>query len=192
MTYTANFFSLKSGLLSSKAGLFDSRRGFFDSRGQFKIQQMAFVLVAIMIFFAIAALFYFSIRVENLRESAESLNEGEARELVRKLSGTPEFSFSGCVNCVDLDKVLMLKERRSYEKFWELEFLRVEKVYPENEGECTRANYPACKTITITESENFGAPSSAFVSLCRWENEKGGYFKCELGRIYASGLKNLS
>ncbi len=175
MTYTVNCFS--------------------GRRAQFKIQQMAFVLVAIMIFFAIAALFYFSIRVGSLRESAESLAEQEAKELVRKLSETPEFSFSGCANCIDLDKILMLKDRRSYEKFWELEFLMVEKVYPSSDasnnpgGECTRANYPNCKTITLTESENFGAPSSAFVSLCYWKAEKGGYVKCELGRIYASGLK---
>lgn len=33
-----------------------------NNKGQIKIQQMAFVLVALMIFFALVSLFYFSVR----------------------------------------------------------------------------------------------------------------------------------
>ena len=165
----------------------------FSKKGQFKIQQMAFVLVALMIFFVMVSLFYFSIRLGSLREDAGFLEEQEARELVKKLASTSEFSFSAgsgsCESCVDLDKVLMLKGKKSYDKFWGLDFLEIRKVYPSIQGkiECTRSNYPDCNILTIVESENFGSPSDAFVSLCRWESEKGGYVKCELGRIYASG-----
>ena len=165
----------------------------YSRRGQFKIQQMAFVLVALMIFFALAALFYFTIRIGSLRGDVEVLREEEAKEIVKKLAGTSEFAFSSgsCDNCIDLDKVLILKERKSYANFWGLDFLKIAKVYPSIEGdiECTRANYPDCSTITIIESENYGGPSDAFVSLCYWRAEKGGYVKCELGRIYASGIK---
>ncbi len=160
----------------------------YSKKGQIKIQQMAFVLVAIMIFFAIAVLIYFSFRINSLKSDAQLLKEEESKEIVRKLSGMPEFSFEGCANCIDLDKALMLKERKSYIGFWDLKLLQIERVYPIKEvKECTRANYPDCNTITFIENKNYGRGNDAFVSLCRWEQEKGGYVKCELGRIYAAG-----
>ena len=100
------------------------------SKGQIKIQQMAFVLVALMIFLALVALIYISFRVENIKGDVEDLGDQEAKELARKLSGTPEFSFTAedCSNCIDLDKVLILKERKTYKDFWNLDYLQVERV----------------------------------------------------------------
>jgi len=161
---------------------------FKESKGQLKIQQMAFVLVALMIFFAIASLFYFSIRYNNLEEDVESLREQEVLETVRKMSGSAEFSFTSggdCSACIDLDKVLMLKERASYKGFWKnIALLQVTRVYPVygNGIECTRENYPNCDVITLVdEDKNFRA-HKAFVALCRYE-ESEDYNKCELGKI---------
>lgn len=159
----------------------------YSKTGQMKIQEMAFVLVAIMIFFGLVALIFFSIRVSNLRESAGELREDEAKQLVRKLASTPEFSFRNCQVCIDFDKVLELKGKKDYQGFWNLDYLAVELVYPDKNGECNKSNYPECRSITIINKTQFGTAPDAFVSLCRWEQEKKGYFKCELGRIYASG-----
>jgi hypothetical protein len=159
-----------------------------SSKGQIKIQQMAFILVALMIFFSIALLIFMTFRLSGIRESAFELREAEARETVRKISSTPEFSFtSDCSSCIDLDKVLILKDRKSYEGFWDFDYLQIEKIYPKYEGECDKFTYPDCRTITIIEKEDFGTPVEAFVSLCRWEESQEGYFKCELGKIYISG-----
>ena len=154
-----------------------------------KIQQMAFVLVAMMIFFAMISLVYLSIRTTGLKKEVVSLREDEARELVRKMSGTPEFSWKeDCATCIDLDKVFALKERQAYKGFWNLDYLAVSLIYPEKEGECTKTNYPDCRTITIiNETGEIGIPFGAFVSICRWVSEGGGYEKCELGKIFASG-----
>lgn len=168
--------------------------GYFkNKKAQLKIQQMAFVLVALVIFFAIVSLFYFSFSIKDIKDKAGSLEGEKAKELVRKLASTPEFAYtsSGCLNCLDLDKLFVLKDRSSYSKFWDLDFLQIEKVFPSEKEECTKANYPNCKTITLIKNQEIGSPASAFVSICYWENEKGGYQKCELGRIYASG-KNLN
>jgi hypothetical protein len=146
------------------------------SKGQMKIQQMAFVLIAIAVFFALVALIYLSVRIKGIESGTLELREEEAKEIVRKLSTTPEFYSNVCANCVDLDKVIALSESRAYEEFWELEYLAVERVYPVSDE----------KIEIVKRSENFGIPSSAFVSLCRWEGEKG-YVKCEMGKIYASG-----
>ncbi len=169
------------------------------SKGQMKIQQMAFVLVAIIVFFGIVALFYFSVRISSLKGDVKSQNEEDARQIVAKISSTPEFSFNAlgdCSNCVDGDKLMELKERISngtYKNFWDFDYLKISKVYPVEKGECTRASYPKCKDIIlITNKGNIGNTVDAFVSLCYWDDEKGGYFKCELGRIYASspGITN--
>ena len=116
-------------------------------KGQTKIQEMAFVLIAIIVFFAMVALVYFSIRLSNLREDVTTQREQAARETVRKLSDIPEFSWAGCSNCIDMDKVVMLKERTTYTNFWDLDYLSIEKIYPNRTArECTPSNYPDCTT----------------------------------------------
>ena len=159
------------------------------SRGQMQIQQMAFVLVAIVIFFAMVALIYISIRMSSLKEDVTTLREQEAKELVKKIASTPELMWgAGCQNCIDFDKLFLLKDRPAYDNFWNLNYLAVEVIFPNKTGECSLSNYPDCKKVTlINDSVNIGFPSTAFVSLCRWESTGGGYEKCELGKIYASG-----
>lgn len=162
-----------------------------NKKSQMKIQEMAFVLMAIMIFFGIVAIFYIKISLSNLRGDVEMQRGEEANELVRRISGTPEFSFTAgeCDSCIDMDKVLILKERKSYQGFWNLDYLKIETIYPLKNGECTRANYPNCNSITlVNKTGDFGIPKSAFVALCRQEFKGSeNYVKCELGRISASG-----
>lgn len=157
-------------------------------KGQLKIQEMAFVLIAIVVFFAMVALIYLSIRLANLRSDVTLQREEAAKQLVKKLSDIPEFSWAACPGCVDMDKVFVLKERAAYRKFWDIDYLMVEKVYPNRtSAECNRANYPDCTKITlVNNTQNYGSPTSAFVALCRFEAAGGGYTKCELGKIYAS------
>lgn len=156
-------------------------------KGQMKIQEMAFVLVAIVVFFALVALVYLSIRLSTLEGDVTAQREEGAKELVRKLSDIPEFSWAACSGCVDMDKALILKDKTSYKNMWDLDYLMIEKVYPNRTRvECTRANYPDCSTVTIiNDTGYYGSPTSTFVALCEFE-AVGGYTKCELGKIYAS------
>lgn len=164
-----------------------------NSRGQMKIQQMAFVLVAIIIFFALVSLFYFSVVTRNLKNTATSLQEDAAKETVRKLATSPEFEWTAtdCASCIDFDKAILLKGDKKYSDFWGLDYLAIERVYPSGKGECTKASYPNCSMLTIVnKSSSYGSPASAYVALCREDYDKSSYVRCELGRIYASG-KNL-
>ena len=159
-----------------------------NRKAQMKIQEMAFVLIAIMIFFAMVALVYFAIRLSSLTENVQAEREASARELARKLSDIPEFSWAECSGCVDADKVIALRDRAAYKSLWDVDYLMVEKVYPNStDMECTLVNYPNCKTITIVNNtKDYGVPVSAFVSLCSFNSEKGGYVKCELGKIHVA------
>lgn len=159
-----------------------------SSKGQLKIQQMAFVLVAMIIFFALVALVYFSVRVNSLKKEATSLQEDQAKELVQKLSGISELKWTkDCSTCVDMDKALLLKNRTVYKGFFGLDYLAFEVIYPaKTNRECTIGNYPDCSKLTLINGNNFGTASNAYVSLCRW-NQDTGNEKCELGIIYAGG-----
>jgi hypothetical protein len=159
-----------------------------NKKGQMKIQEMAFVLIAIIIFFAMVALVYFAIRLSTMTADVTTLREESARALARKLADIPEFSWAECSGCVDADKILALKGKAAYKGLWDVDYLMVEKVYPNSSYiECTAANYPNCRTITIVNAtKNYGIPASAFVTLCRYEASEGGYVKCELGKIHVS------
>ncbi|MEK6928856.1 MAG: hypothetical protein AABW65_02795 [Nanoarchaeota archaeon] len=160
------------------------------SKGQLKIQEMAFALLAIIIFLVISGLFYFVFKASSLKEDVGEQRENEAREIARRIANTPEFSWSTseCSNCIDLDKLMALKDKESYKGFWNLEHLRIEVIYPVKNGECLKVNYPECSSITLV-NKSIAPLSSAFVSLCRQEFKKQGYIKCELGKIYAGGKK---
>jgi|TARA_Y100000310_G_scaffold343518_1_gene451572 hypothetical protein len=156
------------------------------SKGQLKIQQMAFVLVATMIFFAIVFLFYGAIRSASLENDVEDLRKQEIIETIRQISATAEFSWTreDCSACIDMDKVLMLKNRTAYQGFWkQIPLLQIARVYPSYGGnECTTQNYPECDLITIIEKDTNLVAHSSFVSLCRYEPVEE-YYKCELGKV---------
>ena len=155
------------------------------SKGQLKIQEMAFVLVALVIFFAIAGLFYFSVRYASLKEDVESLRGQETLETVRKIAGTAEFSWSieDCSSCVDFDKILTLKNRTSYKGFWKnIAFLQIQRIFPTFNGvECTLLNYPNCDKVTLVQENERLRGYGYFVALCRYD-ELGRYNKCSIFR----------
>lgn len=163
------------------------------TKGQLKIQQMAFVLIAVTLFFVIVGLFILTLSFSGLRESAEILKEENALALVSQLANSPEFSCEGVfdtknLNCIDADKVMALKENIDlYSKFWGVEGIEIRRIYPElgREIECERDNYPECNIIEIISSSE-GIGVSNFVSLCRKDFDvEGSRFqdKCELAKI---------
>lgn len=169
--------------------------------GQMKIQQMAFMLIAVMVFFALVGLLIAAIGFSGLKEKATALNEKNAMLLVSKLANSPEFScgedFKSQENCIDLDKTFILKENINEYKtgntlkginknFWRVSGIEIIKIYPKNPNfiECNSNNYPDCSKITLISGQGIAAEN--FVSLCRKEFDSENfisYDKCELGKI---------
>ena len=103
-------------------------------RAQLKIQQMAFMLMAITLFFILVGMFVLVIRFSNLKNVAEALEEKNAMLLVSRLANSPEFScgnaFGSKSSCVDADKVMVLKEESAdYGSFWGVEKIEIRKIY---------------------------------------------------------------
>lgn len=164
-----------------------------NKRSQIKIQQTAFMLMAVTLFFVLVGLFVLSFKFSNLKESATDLEEKNAMLLVTKLANSPEFSCGNAFGsekgaCIDADKVMMLKENlEEYENFWGVGNIEIRKIYPVQEEECTLTNYPECGIIRLWEKEVSGYDMSNFVSLCRKEYlEEESYDRCELARLIIS------
>jgi hypothetical protein len=151
-----------------------------------KIQQMAFMLVALMIFFGMVALIYFAINLSNLESQVNRLQDQEAQELVRKLSGTPEFIFTSstdCSSCIDMDKVERIADPITglidkYENLWNIDYLMVECIYTSKASGCS----PEVEVIKKTDQLS---TKTAFVTLAQWDDDIKS-FRYDLGKIHAS------
>jgi hypothetical protein len=150
--------------------------------GQMKIQQTAFMLIAVTLFFVLAGLFIFGLRFSNLKATSVMVEEENAMLLVTKLANSPEFacgtSFGASItNCVDGDKIMALKDHISdYDEFWGVAEIEIRTVYPNSE------------VIKIySKGVNKLPASSNFISLCwKQDSNSGVYSKCELARLLVS------
>jgi len=162
-----------------------------NKKGQLKIQQMAVMLLAVTLFFALAGMLVLATQFSNLKQRATAIEADNAKLLVAKIADSPEFSCgnsfgTGMSSCIDADKIINLKEKiNQYGKgsFWGVDGIEIRRIYPQSSGtECTMLNYPDCDLITLVESSGVGV--SNFVSLCRKQNAGGStYNKCELAKI---------
>jgi len=161
-----------------------------------KIMEMSFMILALVLFFVIVALFFLASFTSNLKEQVNLLNQQGTINTLAALSGTPEFT-CGESNCVDLDKIIKLKDmvaNGEYKNFWNIGSLKIMRVYPSISGEkeCTGNNYNDCNTITIKPKEagDEEVLDWTFVSICRKESmDSAPYNKCEIGRIVAGTVE---
>ncbi|MFH1801293.1 MAG: hypothetical protein ABH804_00450 [archaeon] len=162
-------------------------------KGQLKIQQMAFMLMAITLFFVLAGMFVMVFKFSGLKEAATALEEKNAILTITKLANSAEFSCEEAfdtrkTNCVDFDKVMILKKNiDKYEDFWGVKNIEIKKIYPSGERLCTSSNYPDCEIVKLHDSESTGFTATSFVSLCRKTASEGGaQNKCELAKLIVS------
>ena len=166
-----------------------------NKKAQIKIQQTAFMLLAITVFFVLVGLFVLVFKIGSIKETATILEEDNAMLLVSRLANSPEFSCGNAfgtskVDCIDADKIMALKESsEKYKDFWGISNIEIRKIYPTDELniECDSFTYPNCNIIQIKSGGLVGYSVSNFVSLCRKESFEGSpYNKCELAKLIVS------
>jgi hypothetical protein len=160
-------------------------------KGQLKIQEMAFMIIAVVILFALVGLFGLSLLYGGMQDSATEQKEKLAQSTVRNLANSPEFSCVLNPNCVDVDKVLALAEKREiYKELW-TKFAGIKITTQHglmNRGdsvECSYGNINNCDEIILFE-ENVGKEyRETYVLLCRKAIASNGiyYEKCEVGKL---------
>lgn len=165
-----------------------------NKKAQMKIQQMAFMLIAVTLLFILVGVFFLSIRLYNVKQTATNLEQKNAMLLVSKLANSPELSCGNAfgtsrINCIDFDKLMALWDRKDdYYNFWGVAKIEIRKIYPNEPVLCDNSNYPDCGDIKILdENVNTQPAVSSFVSLCRKEaTEAKIYDKCELAVLMVS------
>jgi len=171
----------------------------FNKKGDLKIQEMAFMLLGVFLFFILVGLFVLSIAYSNIRDEATRIAEERTLSAVTSISDSPELS---CVasksNCIDGDKLVGMLNKTSYQQFWPFSSLKVIKYsgFGKKGKElitCTFANYPDCDVLVVYDKKVSNERTiGSFIAFCRKEFENGyTYDKCEVGRILAgTELKN--
>lgn len=165
-----------------------------NNKAQLRIQEMAFMLIAVVFFFILVGLFALSIFIQHLREESTSIKEDRTLTSLTNLADSPEFyCVSSKSNCIDGDKAISLLNKTSYQDFWAFSSLAIVKSsgFSKNRNEmidCNWANYPDCDIITVYDKglKNERIISS-YVAFCRKEYYEKGYTydKCEIGKIIA-------
>ena len=165
----------------------------YSKKGQLRIQEMAFMLLAVFLFFTLVGLFAFSIIYVNLSDSAKNIAEDRTLSSVTSLADTPEMS---CVasksNCIDGDKLINIVNKEVYGELWPYSSLKVIKLsgFGKDEDQlivCTKANYPDCDVFYIYDKDVESERTIAtHVAICNKELENGyTYDKCENAKIVA-------
>ena len=162
-----------------------------NKKGQVKIQQMAFMLIAVTLLFVLVGLFVLGFNFARIQDTAEGLENKNALLLASALANSPEFSCGDSfgnnkLSCIDLDKVMALKKDIiKYHNFWGVENIEIRRIYPIGEEViCTAGNYPDCNVVRLMGAESFGPDLYNFVSLCHKEKDAEGFYdKCEIGRL---------
>jgi len=161
---------------------------------QFQIQQMAFMIIAIFIFFALAAIFILQISLSDLEGSSADIRTEKAINFLSTIPSMTELSFDdSCSNCLDKDKLTALSDfGTEYKRFFPLESLRAFKVYPvpeENiiDGDLTCPSRD-CIIIFDTDSTSY-QEYATFVPVCIKSRRQGVLREeCEMWKL-VGGIK---
>lgn len=165
-------------------------RTLYGKKGQMKIQQMAFMLIALTILFALVALFAAGTTLGGLKEKSADIREDNAIRLVSTIANSPEFSCGSAygkdrINCVDLDKALALKfQIDNYKGFWGVDEITIIKTYKESSIECEIGNSEECGILYILQGDGTGNDHFSYISLCnKVKGEFRLYDKCEIAKL---------
>ena len=158
--------------------------------GQMKIQQMAFMLVAVFFFFALVGLFFIRFELKDIDAGADELNKVAAISSLEVIASMPELRYDGCEVelCLDEDK-LKVMAGMDYSRFWPVASVRVYKIYPRPDEfkKCPGGDCNYYEVWDNGQSNLRGYPT--FVSVCKKVSD-GGYIyeRCDIA-ILEVGMK---
>jgi len=147
-----------------------------NKNAQIKIQETAFVLLAIALLAILIFIFYSKFQVGKLQSEIQTINQETAKSMLEKIAAMPELACSGFGNeqvlCIDKDKASILSKEQGYEKFWQ-NVARIELV----------PIYPESPRITIYAGKEGNATYSTFINLC---SQKADVWSCAIGKVLIS------
>lgn len=159
-----------------------------QKKAQMKIQEMAFVLLALVLLAVIGAMFFLKLSQNKMMESAQELRTKTVLSLLDRISNLPElecFCKPSCkANCIDENKMEFMKTIMPQEKldllFQGISSAKVIRVYPLSDSGNEIQLYT-------------GKPSNAsyqrtFINLCKYELSSFDY-TCSIALIAAKSTQ---
>lgn len=155
---------------------------------------MAFMIVAVFIFFLLAGLFFLRIQVADTAKIAGDLKREEAISSIKVIADMPELAYdSSDTMTLDSDKlsIMITNFSESYEDFWPVASIEVYKVYPKFE-EVIECPAPRCNYYKIYDNGQKSTEKMAsFISICKGQRISGTFYEtCEIGKILVGIEKN--
>jgi len=165
-----------------------------ELKAQMKIQQMAFMIMAVFFFFVLVGLFFLGIQFRGVGESAQQLQKEQVLSSLEVIADMPELNYNSKWSmALDEDKLRIMSGSFSedYGEFWPVASIKVYKVYPKSE------NFVKCPALDCNYFEVYDSGQknvqtySTYVSVCRKVRESGyTYDRCEVGKLVL-GVKNV-
>ena len=155
--------------------------------GQMKIQQMAFMIMAVFLFFILVGLFFIGIQFKDVRGTAAQLQKDQAISSLRVIADMPELNYdSSETMTVDEDKLEVMSSNFSgaYNVFWPVASVGVYKIYPAFDS-VKKCPGLGCNFYDIYDSGQSNVKTySTYVSICKRVREEGSAFdRCEVGKL---------
>ena len=152
-----------------------------------QIQQMAFMILAVFLFFILAGLFLLGVQFKDLKKDVIQLETEQAISSLKVIAGMPELSYDsrGSLS-LDEDKLKIMSGNHSsyYSGFWPVASVKVYKLYPKFD-ELVKCPSLDCNYFEIYDNKQESVRTySTYVSICKKIRETGYvYDKCEIGKL---------
>ena len=155
-----------------------------DKKAQMKIQQMAFMIVAVFLFFILVGLFFINWQFKDVRRGFAQLEKEQAISALGVLADMSELNCDSRESfCVDEDKLIIMSGE-GYENFWPVASVKVYKIYP-GFSEVVKCPGLNCNYYEVYNSRQKQMKEySTYVSICKKIKEFDYvYNKCEIGKL---------
>lgn len=151
-----------------------------NKKAQMKIQEMAFVLVAVVFLGALLLLFFARFQVGTMQKTATELQELRTITMLRVIASMPELACTQEALCIDQDKLNVFNRSTSvqsqYSALWQasnIVNIRVEEVYP-------RTTPTKTYTIYRKATQENKVTYSTYIPLCS-ESQRASV--CKIAKI---------
>jgi hypothetical protein len=159
-----------------------------NKKADMQIQQMAFMLLFVFIFFTIAGLFVLMFYSKDIKSGYETQQINLAVSSLETIANMPELNCDSQRSfCLDEDKLLVFSSNAErYKDFWPVAYIKVRKVFPlpNQQIRCPSEN---CTYFDIFDSniQNCVIGRDTFVQICKKIVLPSGEVEeiCEIGKI---------
>jgi len=153
--------------------------------GQYKIQQMAFMILAIFFFFILVGILFVGWQFASIKKNFATLQEEKALSALKVIADSTEFNCDSSRDwCIDKDKLIAFGENSGlYDDYWSVASIEVLMVFPNlNEGDPILCPLKGCDYYVLYDSGQRNRRTySAYVTVC--ETVDRSHEVCELAKL---------